>query len=442
MKKFNSRLLRDEISLILALALGLISSVTFGQNPVKKVIPHFEGMKPDTRVTRLFNTAKNDPELCNGSSHDLLVALLKKLDIPIESQILVYSKTSAQNPHIAPQTPRAIYFSDNVYLGWVQDGEIEVASFDPKLGLVFHLVGLTTHKQGEPPVLNRDQTCLNCHAGSSNHDLPGVMARSVHVATTGMPIFEAGSFHVRHSTPIEERWGGWYVTGHVEGREHMGNSVAEESADGSSIEVRRLAEGNLKTLDGVFPTKPYLNGGQSDVLALMVLEHQVAVHNMLVEANLTTRETLKRQAEMRKAFGEGNDVPLSDSNAKILDRLATRVLNEMLFVDEVALPGGIEGGEAFQDAFAKKAIKSKKGKSLRDFRLYERMMKYRCSYLIYSEAFQQLPTEIRTRILDQLHGILTEPDKWAQFSHLSSSERKNILEIVSETVPDLPPSWK
>lgn len=424
------------------LVVGLAATMLNAQNPVKKVIPNFEGTKPDTRVTRLFEEAKDDPAICNGSSHEILSELLKRWEIPIETQILVYSKTSAQNPHISPETPRAIYYSDDVYLGWVQDGEIEVASFDPKLGMVFHLIELTTHKKGALPVLNRDQTCLNCHAGSSNHDMPGLMARSVHPAASGMPIFEAGSFHVRHSTPIEERWGGWYVTGHVEEREHLGNAVAELSADGSSIELRPLAKGNLDALDGLFVTAPYLNGGHSDVVSLMVLEHQVGVHNILVEANLTTRETLRRHVEMQKSFGEKGDAPLSDSNARILDRLATRVLHEMLYVDEIELPGGIEGGSAFQEAFEKGAIRSKSGKSLRDFRLYGRLMKYRCSHLIYSEAFQQLPPEMRSRILDQLHGILTEPDKWPEFAHLKGSERKTILEIVSETVPNLPASWK
>jgi hypothetical protein len=173
----------------------------------------------------------------------------------------------------------------------------------------------------------------------------------------------------------------------------------------------------------------------------MTLEHQVGVHNVLIEANLATQATLHRHAEMQKAFGEPVDAPLSETNERILQRLATKVLKEMLYVEEIALPGGIEGTGLFQAAFEEGRKKSADGRSLRDFRLYERLMKYRCSHLIHSEAFANLPDAIRTRILEQLHGILTRPADWPEFAHLGDAERGHILAIVKETVPDLPGRW-
>jgi len=403
---------------------------------------HYHETEPDTKLTRFFKTAKDNPVLCKGSHREVLAELLGKLAVPVESQVLVFSKTSAQNSRIAPETPRAIYFSDDLYLGWVQGGEIEAASFDPRLGMVFHLVKLTEREPGSPPPLVRERSCLNCHAGSSNHDLPGLMVRSVYPTATGLPLFEAGTFHTRHSSPIEERWGGWYVTGSVEEREHLGNSLAQAAPGGPGVELKHLAEGRVLKLDEIFGCEPYLNGGQSDVVALMVLEHQVGVHNVLVEANLATQATLHRHAEMQKAFGEPVDAPLSETNTRILDRLATKVLKEMLYAEEVQLPGGIEGAGVFQTAFEVGRKQSAEGRSLRDFRLYERLMKYRCSHLIYSEAFANLPDAIRGRILDQLHGILTKPADWPEFAHLGESERGHIHTIVKETVPDLPASWK
>ncbi len=398
--------------------------------------------EPDTKLTRFFKTAKDNPVICKGTHREVLAELLKKLDVPIESQVLVFSKTSAQNSRIAPETPRAIYFSDDLYLGWVQGGEIEAASFDPRLGMVFHLIKLTERKPGSPPPLVRERSCLNCHAGSSNHDLPGLMVRSVYPTATGLPLFEAGTFHTRHSSPIEERWGGWYVTGSVEERDHLGNALAQAAPGGPGVELQHLAEGNLLKLDELFGSEPYLNGGQSDVVSLMTLEHQVGVHNVLVEANLATQATLHRHAEMQKAFGEPIDAPLSETNERILQRLATKVLKEMLYVEEVALPGGVEGVGLFQTAFEKERKGNSEGRSLRDFRLYERLMKYRCSHLIYSEAFTNLPDAIHTRILEQLHGILTKPADWPEFAHLGDAERGHILAIVKETVPNLSPSWK
>ncbi len=411
-------------------------------DPIYERAPiHYHETEPDTKLTRFFKTAKDNRVLCEGSHREVLAELLAKLEIPVESQVLVFSKTSAQNSRIAPETPRAIYFSDDLYLGWVQGGEIEAASFDPRLGMVFHLIQLTERKPGSPPPLVRERSCLNCHAGSSNHDLPGLVVRSVYPSATGLPLFEAGTFHTRQSSPIEERWGGWYVTGSVENREHLGNSLALAAPAGPGGELERLAEGRVLKLDGLFCCEPYLNGGQSDVVALMILEHQVGVHNLLIEANLTTRATLHRHTEMQKAFGEPVEAPLSETNERILQRLATKVLKEMLYVEEVPLPGGIEGAGIFQTAFEEGRNKSVGGRSLRDFRLYERLMKYRCSHLIYSEAFANLPDAIRTRILSQLHGILTKPADWPEFAHLGEAERGHILAIVKETVPDLPEGW-
>lgn len=436
--------MREQVAAITLGVTGIFGiSEASAFEPVYERAPiNYYETEPDNKVTRLLEDAQRERFLSSGTDREILRELLEKLEVPVESQILVFSKTSAQNSRIAPRTPRAIYFSDDVYIGWVQGGEIEVASLDERLGMVFHLLKLTEREEGNPPALVRERSCLNCHAGSSNQNLPGLMVRSVYPSESGLPLFEAGTFHTRHSSPIEERWGGWYVTGDVEGQTHLGNAIAEVVDRSAGVELEPFCEGKVLKLDEFFDAGQYLNGGESDVVSLMMLEHQVGVHNVLVEANLTTRATLYRHAEMQKAFGEPLDAPLSETNERILDRMAEKVLHEMLYVDEVELPGGVEGGAAFQRAFGKKAKKNSDGRSLRDFRLYGRLMKYRCSHLIYSTAFQELPKEIRTRILDKLHGILTQPASWPAFAHLADSERTHIRGILAETLPDLPLSWK
>ncbi|MEM9015408.1 MAG: hypothetical protein AAGC68_00245 [Verrucomicrobiota bacterium] len=402
---------------------------------------HYHDTEPNTKVTRWFATEEARIALSSGTDQDTLGALLKGLDVPVESQILVYSKTSAQNSRISPKTPRAIYFSDDVYIGWVQGGEIEVASFDEKLGMVFHLVRLSQRGETGMPSLVRERSCLNCHAGSSNRNFPGVMVRSVYAGPTGQPLFQAGTFHTRHDSPIGERWGGWYVTGVVDEETHLGNCIAEGGLRSDTVELVKLSEEPVEALDDFFETGPYLNGGRSDVVALMILEHQVGVHNKLVEANITTRVTLHRDRELKQAFGEPFDGPLSETNQRILDHLADDVLEGMLYADEFALPGGVQGGPEFAAAFSRAERKSSAGRSLRDLRLYERIMKYRCSHLIYSEAFDHLPQEIRSLILTKLHGVLTSASEHPDFVHLSDSERDHIHLIVSETVSNLPAVW-
>lgn len=436
--------MKEPLFAITLLTAGMLLRISApASEPVYERAPIFYNeTEPDNRVTRLLSAAEKEGFLSSGTDVEILHELLDRLEVPLESQVLVFSKTSAQNSRIAPNTPRAIYFSDDVYIGWVQGGEIEVASLDLRLGMVFHLIKLTTRENQRPPELVRERSCLNCHAGSSNQDIPGLMVRSVYPSESGLPLFEAGTFHTRQSSPISERWGGWYVTGEVEGESHLGNALAAVKDRRIGAEMTPLVTGRVEKLDALFNAAPYPHGGQSDVVALMVLEHQAGVHNVLVEANLTTRATLYRHAEMKKAFGEPVDSPFSETNERILDRMADKVLHEMLYVDEVELPGGIEGGLAFQNAFHANAKKSADGRSLKDFRLYGRLMKYRCSHLIYSEAFENLPDEIRTRILDKLHSILTRPASWPAYAHLADSERAHLLTILSGTVPNLPPSWK
>ena len=105
-------------------------------------------------------------QLPNDAERGYLPSLLRALDVPASSQTLVFSKTSLQLDRIAPWSPRALYFNDNVYLGWVQGGPImELASVDPKLGTVFYTIG--QDPSGAPRFEREGHTCLVCHDSSS-----------------------------------------------------------------------------------------------------------------------------------------------------------------------------------------------------------------------------------------------------------------------------------
>jgi hypothetical protein len=261
-----------------------------------------------------------------------------------------------------------------------------------------------------------------------------MVVRSLYADKEGRPIFSAGSFTVGHETPFEDRWGGWYVTGfHGDGR-HLGNIYAEETADGRAL-FDREEGANLKTLDRFFNTDDYLEP-TSDIVALMVMEHQVGMHNRLIEGNYTVRSAIYRSRQLNRELGLENPNELSDSTRRIIDHQAEKILKHLMFCDEAPLPeGGIDSGGDFPEEFQQNARPSESGRSLKDFQLLDRLFKYRCSYMIYSQAFASLPEILKKRILVRLAAGLNGKDDEEIFGHLSDSERKRIREILEDTLP-------
>lgn len=382
-----------------------------------------------------------------GTGKELLAQMLKMLDVPVESQVLVYSKTSAQNAKISPERPRAIYFSDEAYVGWVQNGNIEITTFDPKLGAIFYLVDISETTAGKQPKFNRNANCLTCHAGGPTREVPGPLVRSVSAGPTGMPEFSAGTFFVGDDTPLENRWGGWYVTGESGDQIHRGNTIAlidRDSDDGDIVLEPVISDPlNLESLDEVINTEPYLHGGRSDIVALMVLEHQVATQNAILQGSYEARRAIHRSRSLRRELGEKNPNALSETTRTLLEHQADRIVRRLLFADEFQMvDNGVEGDDSFQTAFAKNQRESSEGRSLKDFRLYERIFKYRCSYLIYSSVFDNQPVPLREAVYRRLHQVLSAPITPQGYEYLSESERKRIFQILVETKEGLPKYWK
>jgi hypothetical protein len=167
---------------------------------------------------------------------------LAALGVPETSQMLVFSKTSFQKERINPDHPRAIYFSDEVYIGWCPGGLVEIAAIDPMLGPVFY--SFDPHERGVEKRFNRDADCLRCHGGTFVRDIPGLLARSVFTKAGGEPLLSLGSELVDATTPIEKRWGGWYVTALRAGLRHRGNLVLTTEEEPSP--ERMAAASNLK----------------------------------------------------------------------------------------------------------------------------------------------------------------------------------------------------
>ena len=362
----------------------------------------------------------------------LLHDLMQQFHVPPESQVLVFSKTSKQNDRISPQTPRAIFYGDEAYLGYTLGGAIEVATVDPKLGPVFYL--LEPHAAPNQPLrFERDQSCLSCHGGSFTPGAPGVLVRSVFPGATGHPIFSQGSTIVDSTTPFSDRWGGWYVTGTHGSALHRGNVIATENADNTcDMPVEQGA--NILSLTSFFDTSPYPKP-QSDIVALMVLEHQTSVQNILTKANQTALRALHMQTSLQKELGEPIQNQPTGTALRIIEHCTEDVLDALLFKDEAPLPeGGIEGDVSFQNAFGQSAHRSADGRSLKDFQLLTRLFKYRCSYMIHSRTFTQMQPALKKTILTRLDQILTGQDRSGRYDYLGESERKHIRKILDETL--------
>lgn len=373
-------------------------------------------------------------KLHHDGEKSYLPALLKELGVPVESQMLVFSKTSLQLRCISPRTPRAIYFNDEVYVGFCQAGDVlEISAVDARLGTVFYT--LDQQEKPEPKFERRTDNCLVCHSSSRTEGVPGHLARSLYVDMSGQPLLSAGSRMVDHTTPIEHRWGGWYVTGLHGTQKHLGNLIIR----GRDVEepVDNSAGQNVQELKGRFNTDRYLSP-HSDIVALMVLEHQALVHNRIVKASFDTRLALDYNEMMNRTL-ENPEGTLLESTTRRIRSTGDRLVEAMLMVDEAKLTEPIKGTSGFTGKFANAGPQDPQQRSLRDLDLNTRLFKYPCSYLIYSEAFEGLPVESRDYIWQRIYDILTGADQSGKFTHLSSDDRQAILEILRTTKTNLPP---
>lgn len=342
--------------------------------------------------------------------HGYLQSVLEALAVPKESQIAVFSKTSAQVAHIDPQHPRTIFFNDSVAVAWTRSGFIEFASTDPQQGVIFYdLPQQSTAK----PVFSRQDWCLGCHHTFDTSGVPGLMIRSVPTDDHGRPMPWLGNYVSDHRSPFARRWGGWYVTGDSGSIQHLGN-VARR--DGGTVEQASHLESLAGASSGNF-------SDYSDVVALMVYEHQVHMTNLLTRIGWQVRVGV---ADHR------------DDLQQTLDAAAVEVVDYLLFVDEAPLSVAVKGSSGFTEKFGTEGPNDSKGRSLRQLDLHDRLMRYRCSYMIYAAAFDALPPEARDAIYKRLWYVLAGQDPAAKYQRLGLQERQAIVDILRDTKKGLP----
>jgi hypothetical protein len=429
------RPLKSVITLAILFCAGateVSAQIQFERKPIS-----YSETQPSNRVTELM--AKIDSgavDLDHSESHGYLKSLLQHLEISVQTQMLVFSKTSHQRHRISPQAPRAIYFNDDVYLGWVQGGNvIEISVADPHLGAVFYTID-QTEVELKPTLTRQFGRCTLCHASTHTGRIPGHIVRSVYPNNAGRPILAAGTFRTSPRSPMHERWGGWYVTGTLGTQRHLGNVWAENEAAWRDIDVE--AGANILDLSKWVDLSPYLSP-HSDVVALMVMEHQIDMHNLFTAASIEWRLHWYEAQQISQDNGvPGN--PMSDESSAMLEMIARRVVDGLFMKDETRLTSPVKGTSRFEEEFSNRDPHDELGRSLRQFDLRQSLFRYPCSYMIYSSAFDGLPKRLRQTVYQQLWAELSGAVDASPYN-IDAKQRRAILEILRATKAGLPESW-
>lgn len=400
--------------LLLSTAVALLSTVALGVSQQRRTgafdqsINHpaiqYQTAESRTAVDRLNAKLRDgSAKLVFDEKTGYLKSVLDLLNVPVESQILVYTKTSLQAQHVRMDNPRAIYFNDDVAVGYVRGaGLIEIVAQDPVLGSVFYSI----HQTPVPNTsLARDSQCLRCHLSWDTLGVPGLTVLTTFPRKSEDDYANGGV--VDHYRPIEERWGGWFVTGKKVPARHMGNFPLIMPKPIDTPPAARVSLQGQLDLSGYLT--PY-----SDIVALMVLDHQAHFSNLVTRATWEAR------------LGE----PMRVAEA------AQTLADYILFVDEAKIDGGIEGSSGFAEKFVAAGPKDAKGRSLRELDLKTRLLKYPVSYMIYSEAFRNMPAAARNLVMGHIDGVLSGEISGPKYAHLTPQLRTEIREILKQTATD------
>jgi len=369
----------------------------------------------DDAVFRLKERlASGAATLAFNAPYGYLKSVLGALDLPIDSQIFVYSKTSVQSARINPANPRAIYFNDRLAVGYIRGADyLEFAVQDPVQGTVFYTLD---QKPSAAPAIERRDFCLSCHYAYATLGVPGMLVRSIVTSPTGLTLPQFGNYVTDHRSPLGERWGGYYVTGTHGAMRHLGNALI--SRDNPDADRGRAQ--NVTTLEGSFDVGAY-PFPHSDIAALLVFEHQMRMMNLVTRVGWEVRMAATHEAAVARAR-----------------QLAPELVDYMLFVDEAPLTDPVQGTSDFAARFSSLGPRDRHGRTLRELALGRsgRLMRYPCSYMIYSEAFEAMPVEAKEAAYRRLQQALTGEAADPRYQRLPAADRAAVLEILRDTKKD------
>jgi hypothetical protein len=369
----------------------------------------YETRPPQDRFTR-FVAQWQDRQVTLDESGELpfLRSLLAALKVPVSSQMLVFTATSLQKGRISARNPRALYFNDDTYVGFVPGGRFEVISIDPEIGGIFYI--FDRPPTGRTPVVERSLDCMNCHAPRYLENIPALIVESVVPSFTGGGEKAFRRQQSGHGIPLGERFGGWHLTGGGPQLPHHWGNLIIKREDGVAHEIANPPGARFDLTSYPRPT--------SDLLAQLLHEHQVGFVNRAFLASYRYH-----------ALAFTGPVPPT-----MLAQLAQPLVRYMLFADEIPLPQGTIGDSPFMADFLAAAPRDPTGRSLRDLDGRTRLLRHRCSYMIYSPAFIGLPAPLRMQVLCALAAALEgeTPDSY----HLPTAEKGAIIAVLERTLPE------
>jgi len=422
-RSWGSRLLASAATLGMAIAAGaFLSGQKYDERTgVLDEHPSIQyATRPTTdRVAKLNQAlAQHGRSLVRDARTGYLRPVLDALGVPVDSQLLVFSKTGVQRAFTSPHNPRAIFFDESVAVGYVPGAPVlELAAHDPQQGVVFY----TLDQSAASPVLTRQTSCLTCHVSASTLNVPGIIVRSNTVADDGNVMPQFGSNDVTHQTPHPDRWGGWFVTSDLAAasyaqRAHTGN-ITFTTGGSTSNQVF------VDWLNSSPETRGYLSS-LSDIVSLLVFDHQMHAINLLTRLNW----------EARAASSSGH----ASVSGGAIKGLVNELAEYLLFVGEQPPSVPLTARPGFAERLESRTPKDRLGRSFAQLDLVDRLVKYPCSYMVYSEAFNALPPAIKDAVYGRMLDILSATDARPQGARVSAVDRRAILEILRDTKPDFP----
>jgi hypothetical protein len=409
----------------LGLAIGNIAS-TSGQKqePSPKVLDEHPAIQYASRPTAdrvaKLNQAltQSGRTLQRDSRNGYLLSVLEGLGVPVESQLLVFSKTGVQRAFTNPQNPRALFFDESVVVGYMPDAPIiELAAHDPQQGVVFY----TLDQTAAAPVFTRRTSCLTCHVSASTLNVPGMIVRSNTVGDDGNVMSQFGSYDVTHQTPHPDRWGGWFVTS-----DGAAAPYAQRAHTGNITFSGRGTTSNQVFVDWLnsSPEKRGYLSSSSDIVALLVFDHEMHAINLLTRLNW----------ESRVASSNGR----ASTSDPPLRGLVNELADYLLFVDEAPPSVPLTPRQGFAENLESKTPKDRHGRSFGQLDLVNHLLRYPCSYMVYSEAFDGLPPAVKEAVYRRMLDNLSQKDRLTAPARQIVDDRRAILEILRDTKPDFP----
>lgn len=419
----SKRALAGIISAVVLIAVGIVSAV-YAQFADSFVVSRDNPAIAYSTAAVTDRVANLNRQILDGRVHltfdargGYLQSVLRALDIPAESQVTTFARNSFQADLIRLDNPRALYFNDAVAVGWIRGADLlEVAAQDPRQGGIFYTI---EQKPVDRPQFTRNDQCLACHLSWDTLGVPGFFLMSTLTVPDDKNSYATG-FSSDHRKNFDTRWSGWYVTGNVGSLVHMAN-VPVSTTD----QPARAAARSLKSLDERFDTQGFPSHG-SDVVALMVLDHQAHMMNLITRTGWEARLAANGDPRQLARLGEA----------------AVDLVDYLLFVYEAPLTGAVRGTSGFAEKFSALGPLDGRGRSLRQLDLDKRLLKYPCSYLIYADAFDAMPPLAKDAVYRRLWRVLSGQERAKQYAQLSLADRRAVADILRETKKGLPDFFK